>query len=79
MVVPLADATTVLGDPADPIHLLGVPARAIESVVLGVRSTSGLQHDIKALLAAPSPLAHVQLHRASIDDARGGLALSRSD
>jgi hypothetical protein len=79
MVVTLADAAEIVGSPSDPIHLFDIPPHAVSSIVLGVRSTPELQEAVKAHLVPNAPLAHVRLFRASVDDARGGLALEPAD
>jgi hypothetical protein len=67
MIVPLADASQVIGTGPEAVHLFGFPAEAVTSVIFGCRMLEAKRAEIHALLASLPRYAHVRCIQASID------------
>lgn len=67
MIVPLADASRVLGAGSDAIHLYNFPPSAVTSVILGCRMLETKRAEIRALLAESPQYSHVRCTNAEID------------
>jgi hypothetical protein len=68
MIMPLADASHVLGTGPEAIHLYSFPASAVTSVILGCRMSEAKRSEIQSLLAESSQYAHVHCINAEIDN-----------
>jgi hypothetical protein len=68
MIMPLADASHVLGTGPEAIHLYSFPASAVTSVILGCRMSEAKRSEIQSLLAESSQYAHVRCISAEIDN-----------
>ena len=68
MIVPLADASHVIGTGSEAIHLFSFPAQAVTSVILGCRMLEAKRAEIHALLAALPQYAHTRCIHAAIDN-----------
>ena len=68
MIVPLADASHVMGTGPEAIHLFSFPAQAVTSVILGCRMLEAKKAEIQALLAALPQYAHTRCVHAAIDN-----------
>lgn len=67
MILPLAQATSVLNSDSDTLYLFAFPRDAIESIVLGANATSAFETRIRGLLRARPDLGHVHVRRAVLD------------
>lgn len=68
MLVPLADASHVIGAGPEAIHLFDFPAKAVASVILGCRMPEPKRAEIQALLSTLPQYAHTRCIQAAIDN-----------
>ena len=68
MIVPLADASRVVGTGPEAIHLYNFPASAVTSVILGCRMPEAKRAEIQALLGESPHYAHIRCIKAEIDN-----------
>lgn len=68
MIVPLADASRVVGTGPEAIHLYNFPASAVTSVILGCRMSEAKRAEIQALLVESPHYAHARCINAEIDN-----------
>ena len=77
MLAPLKDADVIKGTTEDPVHLFRLPPDVMQCVIFGARSASALVSEVQQLVERlGSPMAHVRLLQAAVDDERGGLKLT---
>lgn len=68
MMLPLSDATQVIGEGVLGIHLFAYPRTAIRSVILGCRMTESVRHDLLQTINSTDELRGVQCFQASVDE-----------
>ncbi len=79
MLVPLVAADTVKGTATDPIHLFRIPGSAIQKLILGRIASTELVERLHKLVRDTPSLSHVELVRAELDLATGGLTTVPTD
>lgn len=60
----------------NPIHLIHFPRECVRSVILGDRSTTVLENELRTILQRYPAYAHVKLQRAAADFASGSIVIS---
>lgn len=67
MVRPLDDASHVVGNGTDAVHLFDFPAQALTSVILGCRMSEAKRAEIRSILQSDSSFGHVRCIQAELD------------
>ena len=68
MMMPLSDASQVVGEGSTAVHLFQFPKSMVRGVILGCRMTEPKKTEIRQILNAASEYDHVHLAGARIDD-----------
>lgn len=68
MMVPLSEASRVIGDGPTGVHLFAFPRTAIRSVILGCRMAETTKRDIASILRTVDELTNVLCYQAAIDE-----------
>lgn len=79
MMLPLSEASHVIGEGPTGIHLFGFPRSIIRSVIFGCRITEETKRDIAGVLRAVGELTDVQCYQAAIDEEHYRLQFSSVD
>ncbi len=67
MILPLTDASQVIGSGSTGIHLFEFPKSAIRSVIFGCRMTDSKKAEIRRILHESDEYLHVRCFDAQID------------
>lgn len=69
MMVPLAEATTILPEFPIPVHLFAFPKRAVRAVILGAKASEDLCQGVRSIIANEAEYRSVKLLKAQVDRA----------
>ncbi len=68
MILPLDEASKVIGEGTQAVHLFEFPAKAIRAVILGCRMASDKKEEVRQILSSFPHFNHVRCMEAEIDD-----------